>query len=400
MIKQLLVYTCLLGSILLLSQCTKKPGNPVGSQYYQRENIGSESDTVMVSSPADTFFQTVVNTGESAFLYVGQANDIEAISLIKFHVEVDSGIVDSGFVTLYPNDLFGGNSAGVSTVSIHEITGEWDETTITWDEFNNSGLLGPEIATFDLDEVGIEDNPDTMSISFRLPVNVLQSWADTATADLNYGFALKCSNTSFITRFYSDEYSLNLSKLPLLTLYFSYPVDTSKSTYLVNALHDAFVAEKSIAPRQDRLIIADGTAYRSALFFDVSTIPAEATINGAFLTLYTDTLLSFPYHESVYTVSAYRLIETPWDFQNMDYDSTMGLGGFVTEDSLLINVSFFVQSWTTGDMENHGIVLKSADENANLYERAFISTSPGAPEDSLKKPKLHVYYSLPPASRL
>jgi len=400
MMKQISLFLLTLIGIFLLFQCTKKKGNPVGSGFYQRANIGTEADTSMVSTPADTFFQTTVITGESPFLYVGQANDIDAMALIKFHVEVDSGIVDSGTVTIYPDDLFDGTAAGISTISVHEITGEWDEATVTWENFTNSGLLGNEIATFNLDGIGIEDNPDTMSVSFQLPIQLLQTWADTATADLNFGFALKCNTNDYITRFYSDEYSLNLSKLPVLSVYFSYTTDTTKTTYSVNALDDAFIANKTIAPRQDRLIITDGTGYKSALYFDVNAIPADATINGAFLTLYTDTLLSFPFHESIYTVTAYRLLESPWDFDNMAYDSTMGLGGFVGEDSLSLNLSFFVQSWTVGDMENHGIILKSADEKFNLYERAFISTTPDVPEDSLRRPKLHIYYSLPPSSKL
>ncbi len=375
-----------------LTQCAKK-ANPVGAAFYQRENIGSERDTVYYCSPQDTFFQAEVMTGASPYLYVGQNEGINAATLLYFIVEIDSGTVDSAKVTLHPKKCIG-DSTGTMVVSVHSLTGEWDEASVTRESFNTAGLLGEEIGTIVLDADAITADPDSVSIEFTLPLDLIRTWADTVTADQNHGLALTVSTDGFIACLYSDEYTISTALMPTLTLYVSH--DTTQTTTAVTALHDAFIADKYHEPSGDRLIIGEGTGYRSALFFDVGFIPQNATINGGFLTLHADTLLSFNGGDD-FGVSAYRISGDPGSFHSVEYDTTRGIAGFLNGDSLWLNLTFFVQSWTCGDMNNFGILLKGYNEIQALQERIFYST---AVQDSALKPRLHLFYSIPATKQL
>ena len=77
-------------------------------------------------------------------------------------------------------------------------------------------------------------------------------------------------------------------------------------------------------------------------------------------------------------------------------DSTLSMLGTVSGDSASINITTIVQNWTSGKSENYGLLLKGSSEIYNLHQRAFFSTE----SDSLLRPRLEVYYTLPPSSRL
>lgn len=368
----------LLGGSFILTQCTRNQGNPVGSRFFQRTNPGSEKQNIFQAAVTDTFYHTSVNTGASSYLYVGQNGNDRVRTLICFTNLPDSGSLDSTVVTLYTSRIMG-KAEGILTTSVHTITKEWKESEITWSTFEPD-FIGEEILTLEI--------PSTLSdsISFPLPLSLIRSWMDSLTASQNYGIVLTSSSASFMVEFFSRH----VTNGPNLTLYL-----TQDTTQTIASSTDAFIATTYENPTPDRLFIANGTALRTLLFFDLSSIPAEATINRALLTLHSDTSLSVPNHSEPFDLLVYTATNSPWPIPSVPYDSTISITGNVEDDSVTINVTSTIQNWSSGKNENHGFLLVGKSEKSNLSRRAFYSTS----ADSVWRPRMEVFYSLPPSTR-
>jgi hypothetical protein len=384
----LIPITCFFGLLFLLIQCTRNDGNPVGSRYFQRDNTGSELYLVIETAPSDTFYNVPVSGGKGVNLYVGEYMGNRATSFLYFSSLPDSGTVDSAFVTLGIRRTFGEVPYGFIP-SVHIITESWSDTSITWEEAINTGFLRQEI---DVREVYNQND----SLVFSLPTSLVQSWIDTLTSDQNHGIALSTSflDTDFMLELVSTDEALTTTNRPHLTLYMTQ--DTTEELVDRYAVRDAFVAKTTQEPTSDRLFVSNGTALRSLLYFNIDSIPDNATINAAFLALYSDTLLAFPDRSDPFDILADRVSDSTWPIPLVPYESSFGMSGYLTGDSTLINLSVFVQSWTSETVDNMGILLLGMNEKRDIIGRAFYSSS----SDPALRPKLKVFYSLPPASRL
>jgi hypothetical protein len=376
-----------------LTQCSKNQGNPVGAQFFQRESWGSEN-CIFQQAASDTFYYTSVNTGSSSSLYLGQYQGSESRILVLFSNLPDSGTVDSALVTLYTQRTIG-SATHPATASVHAINRAWEESEITWESFGE-GSIGEQIATMEIsDEQPAADN-DTTAIIFYLPPSRIQSWMDSSQASENFGILLASfpPDTGYFIEFFSRESTSDEFKGPRMTIYITQ--DTTHETYNVYPTQDTFIANTRREPTSDRLFIANGIALRSMLSFNVDSIPDNATINRALLTLYSDTLLSFPDHRESFDVIVYPVTDGSWPIPAVPFDSTMGIAGSVIEDSSVMNLTPFVQGWTAGFTTNYGLLLIGWNERNDLHRRAFYSIA----TDSHRQPKLKIFYTLPPSSRL
>ncbi len=385
--KSLLSFIVMLGLFVIFFECGKNSKNPVGSKYL--EPRGSEKDTTFTASPLDTFYHKDIECGTSSYLYLGETEYVKAKTLIWFSDFPDSGIVDSAVVTLTPYEIIG-SSIGSFTASVYPIKNDWDEYETTWETFEHD-QVGGEISTFELDAAEIEANLDSLEITFRLPVATVQSWMDTATADDNYGICISYSISDFVVGFDSRA----LTDGPQLDLYVSQ--DTTQLHETISPKQDTFIATSLQTERSDRIFITNGSALRSFLDFDVTSIQEDATINRALIVLHVDTLLSVPDNSTSFYIYAYPINNSvTWPISSVELDSTLSATGTVSGDSATFNITTIVQNWTSGKSENHGLLLKGSSEVYNLHQRAFFSTE----SDSLLRPSLEVYYTLPPSSRL
>ncbi len=385
--KSLLGYIVTLGLFIVFVQCSKNSKNPVGSKYL--EPRGTEKDTTFYASPLDTFYHTDTKCGISSYLYLGETENVKAKSLIWFSSFPDSGIVDSAVVTLTPFEIIG-PSSGTFSASVYLIKDDWDEYETTWETFDQQ-QVGNEIASFNLDAAEISANPNSIDITFRLPVTTVQSWMDTATADDNYGIFISYDFSDFIVGFKSRA----LTDGPKLDLYVSQ--DTTQLHETISPKQDAFIATSLQTERSDRIFIANGSALRSFLDFDVASIQEDATINRARIVLHVDTLLSVPDDSSTFYIYAYPVKNNvTWPISSVELDSAISALGTVSGDSATFNITSIVQNWTSGVSENYGLILKGSNELFNLYQRGFYSTD----SDSFLQPSLEIFYTLPPSSRL
>lgn len=389
----LIITVSLLSLTLTLTQCSQKQGNPVGSQFFQRENWGSEN-YIFQQATSDTFYHTSVNTGSSSSLYLGQYQGSQSQILFLFSNLPDSGTVDSAVVTLYAQRILG-SATGPATASVHAINHAWEESEITWESFGE-GSIGEQIATMEISDEELAADNDTIAISFYLPPPRVQSWMDSSQASENFGILLESSppDTGFFVEFFSREDISDVFKGPRIRIYLTQ--DTTHETSIKYPTQDTFIANTRQEPTSDRLFVADGIALRSMLSFNVDSIPDNATINRALLTLYSDTLLSFPDHRESFELIVYPVTDGIWPIPAVPFDSTMGIGGSVIEDSTVMILTPFVQGWTAGFTTNYGLLLIGWNERNDLNRRAFYSTT----ADSHQRPKLKIFYTLPPSSRL
>ncbi len=385
--KSIFNFIVILGLLIAFVECGKNSKNPVGSKYI--EPRGAEKDTVFYASPLDTFYHNDTECGISSYLYLGETEYVKAKTLIWFSNLPDSGTLDSAVVTLTPDEIIG-PSTGVFTASVHLIQNDWDEYETTWETFKQD-QVGEEITTFELNAAEIAANLDSLKITFRIPILTVQSWIDTATADNNYGILISYDLSDFVVGFDSRA----LSGGPKLDIYATQ--DTTQFHETISPIQDAFIATSKQTERSDRIFVTNGSALRSFLNFDVTSIQEDATINRALIVLHVDTLLSVPDNSTSFYIYTYPIKNSViWPISSVELDSTISALGTVSGDSATFNITSIMQNWTSGKSENYGLILKGSNEVYNLHQRGFFSTE----SDSLLQPHLEVYYTLPPSSRL
>jgi hypothetical protein len=277
---------------------------------------------------------------------------------------------------------------------------------VTWESFESGNDTGNEIATRKISADEIASWNDTLSLKFPLPIHLVQSWINNVSDSTNHGILISASTpASFIIEFYSNNEPIFKEGRPMLTLYTIEDTTGQDDPQTVNSIltispeKDCTIAKTNRGASSEFLHIANGTALRTLLFFNLDSIPDEATINRALLILHADTMQSFPNNHESFEILAHHATEIPWPIPLVPYDSTLDVSGIIPADStwIQINASPLVQRWTFGTSENQGLLLKGAGETDDILERVFYST---CATDSLLRPYMEIYYTLPPNSRL
>jgi len=391
MLRKIFSFLFVITTLLIITQCDKELDTLVGSEFFERDNMGSVNYASFQAATSDTFYQTQILIADSPYLYVGEANGIKAKSILRFSGELgDNTQVDSARVTFHTNATIGADQ-GAFTASVHLIATDWDDSQLSWETANN-GFIGEEIATIDFDAEEMS-NGDTLAFSFLVPKETIQAWMDT-TQDVNYGLIFNYTNPSFMVQLFGNHTNHESGLWPVLDIHYTVN-DTTQSTSTLLTSKDTYVTVSEQEPTQDYLVISNGVSSRPVLYFDVSSIDSQATINQAKLVLFADTSRSFPIpHENFYELYTFR-IEDPDDI--FTTESVDAIQGYLIADSLVVNITYYVQNWTSGLTENHGLFLKGRYEKQELQQRAFLSSTA---VDTTLRPTLHVYYSLPPSGRL
>lgn len=380
--QRLLVIATLLVGVLVFTGCAKYKENLVGMNYLERNNFGCELDT-LISPTASAFYHTYVNTNSSNRLYMGQYRGIHAKVLLQFSNFPKTGTVDSVIVTLYKKQTVGSRE-GFPAPKVYNITGVWDESQITWETFETSGLLGEEIPT-------VEISSTDEAIYFTLPNPLVQSWFDTSAASPNHGILLAYEppDTGFVIEMLTKDAPADTIGFNNLTLWVE---QDSIKIYTAPIQQDVFIATTEQDTSIDRLIIANGSCLRTFFSFDFSFIPLNATVNRALLTLHPDSALSFPDHNNSFKLLGYLTKGGVESIPQVPFDSSQVAEGIVQNDSAVVNITKFVQLWASGKTPNQGLLLIGYNEKQDLLRRAFYRDA----SDALQGPRVEIFYSLPP----
>lgn len=362
--------------LIFLIRCASEEANPVGNNFYPREK-GEEYRLVLQGTKTDTSFHSDISTRYSPYLYVGNNSTNQAVSLIRFNLP-DTGIVDSGFVKLFLGDPIG-TAPPSFPIQIQLITEEWLDTTVNWENFNIQAQ-GEELYS---DDIVLSE---TDSILFNIPPRIINEWIDSTIA--NYGFIISSSSTESIIQIFSAN-MVSDNTHPRLSLFMHNDTTNVPKNYSVHK--DLFIATSLIPLTKDRLNIANGTAFRSIINFDIEPIPSSATINRALILLYEDSL------NSSQDTTEFKIVGNAID-QFLDPLSSVTIHGKYTGSGTLvdgiakIDVTNIIQQWSSLAIDNKGILLKGQYETIDLSWKIFNSTSTFTPT----QPKLEIYYTTPP----
>ncbi len=368
--------------LVFLLSCTEKSPLPLTAD----ENIGEiiardiVADLSLVSEPE------IINTGFSQYLYLGTVDQKKSAILMRFDDLPDSSEIISAKLELIAVDTLVRNQHPFEAV-IYKSPQHFESLEVTSKNFP-FGSWTEEMARATV------TTADTDTVIFELSPTWVETWKDSVN---NTGFVITTEASDVGRRFGSTS---DRKVAPVLRLVYKQVNAAQNDTMLTVPTADTFIYESGPALVDGPLYVATGEEYRSILKFDLSDIPANATINQAELILTVDQENSFLSSEGI-RINAFRLKETATDPFAADIDSSFSLS--VSDISIRPGVEsvdmimqFITQRWTRQDtlgFDNYGILL-FARTKYNIFSRvAFFNVD----ADSGRAPKLTLHYTTPPS---
>lgn len=402
------------------------------SSQITTNNVGGNVSSITVPVSGDSFIQkdnSTANYGSNAELQVGGSyfgSNYER-AIYRFDME-NAGIAPGATIVSAVARFYVVSFTHTKNVTVHQITADWDEATVTWGDISNDvntsplGSIPPGTPTGQYVEVNI--------------TALVQSWINGAAE--NYGVTLAPArlNGSTTARYTSREYG-NVSQRPELVVKvsdgsISNRANVTATGNLANGVEhtitqsdivlyqpgnnmtlqpDAANGEDAEVWQQQPnnnygnadetwVSSASNDTTRSLLRFNMGVIPADAKILGATLSLSRRSGSG-----SNQPVSAHRIINSwdentvtwdkrkpgvNWDTAGVDFDdiavATTPVGP--VNQRYEWNVTPLVQGWVDSRFPNHGVVLVAAI--AGLSGEHF-NTSDHA--DSSLWPSLSITYA-------
>ncbi len=259
--------------------CTSNADNEAGLSLTGRSRSLVVPDTLVTIGP-DTSWSVDLPLAGSSRLFVGEYSGYEAGLLVRF-ADLPAGAA-VGQATL----ILQGQSAAVDD-SLSPITLRFAPVTCDWD----STWTGADMGLLTLGSVAAERSVlleaalDTVHIA--LPPSLVQSWID-ASGPAGRGIAVTAlSPAPFMLSLYSrDATGSASSRQPRLRLTYVPAGGTAATSQTIYSTADlALVRFTPGAPPPGDLYVGRGAPFRTLLHFDISAIPAGATVNRAVLRL-------------------------------------------------------------------------------------------------------------------
>jgi len=383
MIRKILLFVSLCVLFLVIVQCERDTVNPVGADIYNK-NVGTVMPPATISVN-DTSYIYTVPTGNSDYLYMGTQNRRKAYAMFRFIELPDSVQIDTATFTVYINKIYGDAPADLLP-DAYLLNYKFEESEFTWRDFKDLQPIDQKIAITPV------DTGEDSILSFTLPPEIVQAWADTNQSALNCGFAITydAPDTGFTVEMFSQDYVTYDNINPRLVL--KAHMDDSTYTY-TSTPYDLFILDP---PEETGTasVLDNALGIRTLLHFSADSIPEDATVNGAFLTLYSDTTTFYPDGSESYLFKLAPVRDASWPFPDVPYDSTQILAPEIPagSDSVTINITKYVQDWTSGIYENAGLIMLGYWEGSDIMRRTFYNSE--AIES--KRPRVKVFYTIPP----
>ena len=353
---------------------------------------GPMSPTVVFTDIVDTFIWAAnpdTSYGDADDIGVDQDDDgFPTMALVKVPSLLDSippgATIESATLTFYTN------SASDGTVSAYRMTSAWSESS-TWNDFGGDGVtLGSEAS-------GI--------VSFAIVAPVDESFvANDVTADVEFWFEggvnegwVLINDSGDGWDFWSAEFA-DATLRPQLEVAYFIPTTTITSNSLIDTYIWLAEPDSSFGNATDISVDnEDGGFPTMALVKEpalLADVPADATIESATLTFYTNSFSPGP-------VSGYRMTSawsesSTWNDFGADgvtpgSEEAVGTASFVMQDLtdesfVTVTVTDDVISWLNGD-DNEGWVLINESDDGWDFDSAEVSSADN-------RPRLEISYSV------
>ncbi|NLP09151.1 DNRLRE domain-containing protein [bacterium] len=383
---------------LLAAGCTHDKPLPSGFDDLQRAYKG-ELKTVELRAVDSGRFWTAPVAGLLPTLLLGRFNDTRSFLLLQFSglSDIDTADVRSATVFLHQVSRFGDGTA--FSVTIRPVTAEWTESEVVWDSAKDHYDPSVEWGRFEVPAA------DSGWFSFSLDTTAVDGWI--RDSGKNFGVLLEFNQADFMAVLNSSDSDASVGYGRFIYTTRAGVLDTVVSTISKDAsllIHQGTAKAATLEPRPDRLWIDDAAGYRSLLRFDLSGLPANATIHHALLTLHIDQSAStLPkdglaitcnavVHDSLWqpaTLAADTLATYPGGYAYADQSQLVFSGTAATRA-----MATLVQNWVLQNPPNYGMLLTGTYG----VDAARISLYTGVDQPEYT-PRIAITYSIPPTTK-
>ncbi len=311
--------------------------------------------------------------------------------------------IDSAFLYLYVTNL---SARGISPeIGVYALTDTLKQTEVTWDKSPSFDPQPVKLFT-------IEKTSDSILVDLT---DLVDQWVHGEKPNL--GIALvgnenpgECdyiaefgSREALITTKVEDGDTTVFDFRPSLRIIYIDTADTSggarfyQTTPSVDTFIDTLIAPCRTCIDRSRLVCGNGTPSRAFIRFNLESIPTEATVLNAKLSISVDFEQSrFDSMELI----CHAVVDSQWSGFSSPIGST-GAGkiqvlGSAQPNVLTFDVTPLIQPLVARKVPNYGMVIKSTGEAGDLD---YIKFYP-ADENQEKAPNLKILYMLPPAPPL
>jgi hypothetical protein len=357
---------------------------PVGYDQL-RDRVTAAADTTLVPDSTSSYAR-YVPLGGSSLLYLGRDSAYQSRVLLRFSIPDTMGL-DS--ITSFQLVLHQRDTGGRMPFICRPCSSEWSESGVSWqmtDSVNHWLKPGGDYLPDTLAAGTMQD--DSISIDFRyasLDPNLRE-------AVRNKGVALFPSDTGWV----AIHSGATTAKAPRLRV--TYTRNNKQTTTVINDVGDASLVD-TIATRSNPLdlLVGSGVAFRTWLYFDLGSIPAEATIARADLRFTPETKYR---RADTLTLGVHRLTESFSEkganarFEALPVAAASYAAPADSDTVVTLDLRSLVQLWTSRNdtLKNYGLIVAAAPEWSDMFRLRLPRSGPNAP-------RLELHYVLPPEDR-
>ena len=381
------LFVWVLLSALIFYSCEEVTSD-LGQNYISPDDtlgtklLDSKTDSLTISV---NDFKQYINTYISSQMLVGQYQNYQARSLLKFNnlpTNYDSATVVSAKIKLKYTNYFYQDSMGTVSFDVFRLKSPLNFPTITYDSISSADIDNTIQGSF-------SGNPtDSSVITITLNNQLAKDWLEFA-ADTNYsvknrGVIMIPNGGTAIKGFFTSQ-SGDENLYPLLEIIVT--KNSQTDTLTLKESDGMFVSDAPNSVIQsDRIFLQSGVAFRSIMNFDLSKLPNNVVINDALLTLTLDTANSY-----ITQYSDQRLVAAMVTDTSTKTDSL----GFITLNRVgnVYSIRFIVimQNWNSGVAPNYGLALRNVSETGTMDIFSFFGPNYA---DTSVVPRLRIRYTL------
>jgi len=394
--------TCLMLILMMLSGCTDKD-NLTGNNFSGISALTVDDETGIIMGFSFPAAEEISISGSETKLLAGNYNAASALSFFRFTglpTNIESTEIDSCFLSL--------NIAGCYelrnslTLKLYKLNKVWTDS-LDLANITESDLSTDPIATYliaNTSEITGEE------ITFPLLEADITNWQNPDSTGWN--LALKVENEGWV-----EISSRENSYSPKLQIKYKTETEGEWITYNQPPTKDTYTLKTPVTNPSDQWKISNLTSTclyvkyepTSTIFVDnegnqlTDEQRKRMTINKASLVLY---IKNDDYYHSTnsYSLRPFNVVKDsitdPVQLLKSDYEKlvyTYKSEGYITGDSLTVNITPIIQAYTSGDKIPKGIMIQSTQERQNFGTLEFWDCNDSTPIE--KKPYVKITYTPP-----
>jgi hypothetical protein len=371
---------------VLMYACSADPPNAIGLKLIPAKDA-LHYDSLVAPPISDSIYrERSVDDGLNTLLGITQSGTTQpdtAYAMFQFNTLIvplqPTDTMISRNITLRIRSRFP-DSTGTFGFTVHNTRYSWNSTTVTWDTLPILQTSDTVLATVDTTIAG----SDTM-ITIPIDTGTVHDWNLATLAAI---ILEPLPGTTMILGF--DN--INTGFLPQYNVTYRHAGDTTTLSFNSPAYGRTSVVNGPLPVGPPDLIYCQGgIAYRLKLKFDVSKLPANASVIDATLDLFTDPSLTIPMVYSTDSVVAHEALN---DSVPPTPSGLLAYGKPVTPTSneYTFQLNVLTQQWIARKF-NYGLIIHDANENSAMDLFAFHGVTAA---DTTQRPRLRIRYTILP----